>query len=113
VLGFGGEGVSRKWFEINVNAVRTERSRQFGDVWLALELLKKLQLDRFFQGTLASAHAKIFCAHLATVLVTARFCEPKSELHLRSSCGAGHRYIMRRAPHRHGCTRLDIVYAHE
>lgn len=76
------ETTTAEWVEINVNAVRTERSRRFGDVWLALELIKKLQLDQFFQKTLASAHAKISWAHLATVLVAARFCEPKSELHI-------------------------------
>jgi hypothetical protein len=57
-------------------------SRWFGEVWLALELIKKLQLDRFFQEALTSAHAKISWAHLSTVLVAARFCKPKSELHL-------------------------------
>ena len=70
------------WVEINVRAIRTERSRQFGDVWLALELMKKLQLDRFFQEALASAHAEISWAHLVAILVAARFCEPKSELHI-------------------------------
>jgi len=76
------ETTTAEWVEINVNAVRTERSRRFGDVWLALELIKKLQLDQFFQAALVSAHAKISWAHLATVLVAARFCEPKSELHI-------------------------------
>lgn len=76
------ETTTAEWVEINVNAVRTERSRRFGDVWLALELIKKLQLDRFFQETLVSAHAQISWAHLTTVLVAARFCEPKSELHI-------------------------------
>jgi hypothetical protein len=71
-----------EWVEINVNAVRTERSRRFGDVWLALELINKLQLDRFFQEALTSVHAQISWAHLAAVLVAARFCEPKSELHI-------------------------------
>lgn len=76
------EATKAEWIEINVNAVRTERSRRFGDVWLALALLKKLQLDQFFQKTLTSAHVKISLAHLATILVTARFCAPKSELHI-------------------------------
>jgi transposase len=76
------ETTTAEWVEINVNAVRTERSRRFGDVWLALELIKKLQLDQFFQAALVSAHVKISWAHLATVLVAARFCEPKSELHI-------------------------------
>jgi hypothetical protein len=82
------ETTTAEWVKINVNAVRTARSRRFGDVWLALELIKKLQPDRFFQETLASAHAKISWAHLVTILVAARCCEPKSELHsvTTSSC---------------------------
>jgi hypothetical protein len=54
-----------EWIEINVNAVRTERSRRFGDVWLALELITKLQLDRFFQEAFASTRPKISWAPLA------------------------------------------------
>lgn len=76
------ENTKEEWVEIDVNGVRTERSRRFGDVWLALELIKKLQLDRFFQQALTSVHAKIAWAHLAAVLVAARFCEPNSELHI-------------------------------
>jgi transposase len=49
---------------------------------LALELPKKLYLDRFFQEALNSTRTKIAWAHLASVLVVARFCEPKSELHI-------------------------------
>jgi transposase len=76
------ESPAPEWVEVNVNAVRTERSRRFGDVWLALELLRKLQLTDFFQTHLKSKHAKISWADLAKVLVVARFCEPKSELHI-------------------------------
>jgi hypothetical protein len=75
------ETTTAEWVEINVNAVRTEHSRRFGDIWLALELIKKLQLDQFSPKALTSAHVKISWAHLVTVLVAARFCEPKSELH--------------------------------
>lgn len=71
-----------EWVEVNIRAVRTERSRRFGDVWLALELLKKLRLDYFFQQALASPRPKISWAELAEILVVARFCEPQSELHI-------------------------------
>ena len=30
-----------EWVEVNVRKVRTERSRRFGDVWLALELTRE------------------------------------------------------------------------
>ena len=35
------EDTTAEWVEVDVRRVRTERSRRFGDVWLALELLKK------------------------------------------------------------------------
>jgi len=36
------DGTVPEWVGVNVKGVRTERPRRFGDVWLALELLKKL-----------------------------------------------------------------------
>lgn len=74
--------VNPEWVEVNAKGVCTERPRRFGEVWLALELLKKLHLDRFFHEALTSTRPKISWAQLATILVVARFCEPKSELHI-------------------------------
>lgn len=71
-----------EWVEVNVRKVRTERSRRFGDVWLALELLKKLGLTDLFDTLMPSDHAKIPWGTLAEVVVIARFCEPSSELHI-------------------------------
>lgn len=76
------DNATPEWVEVNVKGVRTERPRRFGDVWLALELLKKLHLDRFFQEALAGTRPTISWAPLVSVLVVARFCEPKSELHI-------------------------------
>ena len=73
---------SSEWVEVNVRKVRTERSRRFGDVWLALELIKKLDLDKLFERVMPDVHPKISWATLATVLITSRFCEPSSELHI-------------------------------
>lgn len=83
---------SPEWVEVNVRKVRTERSRRFGDVWIALELIKKLglgeMLERVMPETPGSAdavagrHPKISWAALANVLVISRFCEPSSELHI-------------------------------
>jgi len=71
-----------EWVEVQVHKVHTERSRQFGDVWLALELLKKLGLTELFDTQMPSNNAKIHWGTLAAVLVIARFCEPSSELHI-------------------------------
>ncbi|MFZ1976864.1 MAG: IS1634 family transposase, partial [Bacteroidota bacterium] len=71
-----------EWAEVNVRKVRTERSRRFGDVWLALELIKKLGLGNLFDEMMPDIHPKISWARLAEVLVISRFCEPSSELHI-------------------------------
>ncbi|HLB00051.1 MAG TPA: IS1634 family transposase [Bacteroidota bacterium] len=71
-----------EWVEVNVRKVRTERSRRFGDVWLALELIKKLGLSDLFQSVMPEIHPKIPWATLANVLIISRFCEPSSELHI-------------------------------
>jgi transposase len=71
-----------EWVEINTRKVRLERSRRFGDVWLALELFKKLGLRDLFDTLMPSDHAKIPWSVLASVLVIGRFCEPSSELHI-------------------------------
>jgi len=73
---------SPEWVEVNVRKVRTERSRRFGDVWLAWELIKKLDLDNLFERVMPDVHPKVSWATLATVLITSRFCEPSSELHI-------------------------------
>lgn len=38
-----------------MNAVRTERPRRFGEVWLGLELLEKFSFKDFFQAHLTGA----------------------------------------------------------
>jgi transposase len=73
---------SPEWVEVNVRKVRTERSRRFGDVWLALELIKRLGLSDLFQSVMPDIHPKIAWATLANVLIISRFCEPSSELHI-------------------------------
>jgi len=76
-----------EWVEVDIRRVRTERSRRFGDVWLALELIKKLGLSKQFERVMPEAvergrRAEIPWARLAEVLVISRFCEPSSELHI-------------------------------
>lgn len=70
------------WVEVNVNAVHVERVREFGDIWLALALIKRLGLDDFFHQVMPTGREKIPGAQLALVLIIARFCQPKSELYL-------------------------------
>jgi len=76
------ENLEPEWVEVNVRGVRTERVRDFGNIWLALELLKRLGLVAFFHQMMPAGREKIPWADLACVLTIARFCEPQSELYI-------------------------------
>jgi len=76
------DALEPEWVEVNVRAVRTERVRDFGDIWLAFELLKRLGLYEFFHQVMPVGRETIPWADLACVLTIARFCEPSSELHI-------------------------------
>lgn len=76
------EDLEPEWVEVNVRGVRTERVRDFGDIWLALELLRRLGLSDFFRHVMPAGREKIAWSELASVLVIARFCDPRSELYI-------------------------------
>lgn len=71
-----------EWVEVDVRGVRVERSRKFGGPWLGLELLRRLELDRFLEDTLPEGREEIPWPLMATVLVLGRLCDASSELHL-------------------------------
>lgn len=74
------EQTTPRWVEVDARGVHVERTRRFGDVWLARELLHRLGVHELLARILPSSHAKIAWADLATVLVVARFCDARSEL---------------------------------
>jgi len=76
------ENLEPEWVEVNLRGVRTERVRDFGDIWLALQLLKHLRLLSFFHDVMPVGREKIPWADLACILTIARFCDPKSELYI-------------------------------
>jgi len=76
------ETVQALWKEVDINGVRTERGREFGAVWLGLEILKRLGLIDFFREVLPHGKEDIPWAEMATILVLARFCHPSSELYI-------------------------------
>jgi transposase len=76
------ESSDPEWVEVNIKGIRTERVRDFGDIWLAFELLKRLGLYDFFKSSLCTGREKISWADLACILIIARFCNPSSELYI-------------------------------
>lgn len=71
-----------EWVEVDVKRVKVERSRKFGGPWLGMELLRRLELDRFLEERLPEGREQIPWSLMATVLVLGRLCDASSELHL-------------------------------
>ena len=63
-----------------MNKVRLERTRQFGACYLGLDLWKRLELDRFFEGAIDDDHADVPWSRVAALLAVNRLCAPGSEL---------------------------------
>jgi transposase len=76
------DGTDRQNATVRLKAIRIERSRQFGDVYLALALWRGLGLEQFCQQHLPSGKERVAWEKIAAVLVAARLCEPSSELHI-------------------------------
>ena len=71
-----------EWVEVDAARVRVENQLDFGGAWLALELMRRLRLDEFFEKSLPRGKEDIPWAQIATILVTCRLCCPSSELHI-------------------------------
>ena len=67
---------------VRLKGVRVERSRQFGDVYLALALWRGTGLADLCDRLLSSGKEAVPWSTIASVLVAARLCEPSSELHI-------------------------------
>lgn len=67
---------------VRLNKVRLERSRSFGDVWLGWTLWRALHLDTLLADLLPPGRESVPWSTIAAVLVLARLCEPRSELHI-------------------------------
>src|SRR5712664_969395 len=67
---------------VRLKGVRIERSRQFGDVYLALALWRGVGLAALCEKLLPSGKEAVPWAKMAAVLVAALLCEPSSELHV-------------------------------
>ena len=81
-LEFFGDTSEPEVARVRTKEVRLERGRAFGDVWLAWLLWQALELDKFCERTLPRGREKVKWADVAMILVSARLCEPSSELHI-------------------------------
>jgi transposase len=68
--------------EVRLDRVRLERTRSFGDVWLAWTLWRALQFDRVCVDQIPDGREAVAWATMAAILAIARLCEPSSELHI-------------------------------
>ena len=62
-----------------LSKVRLERSRQFGNSYVGLELWRRLQLDRFGEELIDDEQADVAWSRITALLSINRLCEPASE----------------------------------
>jgi transposase len=74
-------GPAPRWVEVNAAGVRVENCRQFGGPWLALQLIRRLQLDEFLKRAMPPGEEHVAWSVSALILVIARLLEPASELY--------------------------------
>jgi transposase len=70
-----------RWVEVNTARVRVENCRQFGGPWLALELIRRLQLDQFLETAMSRGQEHVAWPLSTLILIVARLLEPASELY--------------------------------
>src|SRR5260221_6546590 len=76
------DGSEHMTVPVRLKGIRIERTRQFGDVYLALALWRGTGLAALCERLLPVGKERIAWAKMAAVLVAARLCEPSSELHI-------------------------------
>src|ERR1700737_2629774 len=76
------DGSEHMTVPVRLKGIRIERSRRFGDVYLALALWRGTGLAELCERLLPAGKERISWAKMAAVLVAARLCEPSSELHI-------------------------------
>ncbi len=74
------EGSGVRWEMVDVSSVRVERAREFGEVYLALALWRRLRLHELLEGLVESGRESVGWEKLISILVAARFCAQRSEL---------------------------------
>lgn len=70
---------------VDLKGIRLERTRDFGDVWLAWGLWRLLGLDVVLEKEMRGGRAEVPWDVVAAILTIARFREPSSELHIETT----------------------------
>jgi len=68
-----------EWREINVSGVEVKRVREFGQIWVALAVWRRLGLDKLFTSLMPEGREDIGWDLIACVLTAAKFCEQDTE----------------------------------
>jgi len=71
-----------QWAKVNLSYVRVERVREFGKVYVALAMWRRLGLHSFFEAHVRRGREQIDWATVACILSLGRFCMPSTELAL-------------------------------
>ena len=69
-----------RWCQVDVRGVRVERVRDFGEVYLALALWRRLGLHTLLNELMPSGREEVPWERVACLLAAARFCAQPSEL---------------------------------
>jgi transposase len=69
-----------EWREVNVRGVQVERVREFGEVYLALALWRRLGLHKLLRELIVDGRETVPWELVSCVLSVARFCAQRSEL---------------------------------
>ena len=76
----GFTGHERQWEMADLSNLRVERVREFGSVFLAMALWRRLGLHELLEGLLPQGREMIACKDVAAVLTVGKFCGQASEL---------------------------------
>ena len=75
-----GQGTEPAWQPVDVRGVRVERVREFGEVYLALSLWRRLGLHTLLEELIPCGREAVAWERIACLLTVARFCAQRSEL---------------------------------
>lgn len=70
----------RQWAQVDLSGLRVERVRDFGQVYLALSLWRRLGLHALLRELIEPGREEVPWELIACILTLARFCGQKSEL---------------------------------